>query len=307
VKNSQSKGAWRAAAGIVAAALAVTLSGCASQANPTPTPSSKRISIVASTSVWGKVAEAVGGDLVEVTSLIDSPNQDPHSYVATARDRLAVENADIVIMNGGGYDDFMQTLVDQDETPGVTVDAYQAAGDDQTRNEHIWYDFTQVQDVAAVIAAAIEAVDPSTYDAGQQNYDAFRHQLEALTALSKDMMNGLDNLDIVETEPIASYLLNSMGFNDVTPASFTKAVEEERDIPPLALKEVQDKIKYAQIGFMAMNPATSTAQTKALETQCKTDGVAVIYFSELPDTNQSYIDWMNANVQQVRKQTGVGQ
>ena len=307
MKKSQSKGAWRAAAGILAAALAVTLSGCTSQANPTPTSSSNKISIVASTSVWGKVAEAVGGDLVEVTSLIDSPNQDPHSYVATARDRLAVENADIVIMNGGGYDDFMQTLVDQDETPGVTVDAYQAAGDDQTRNEHIWYDFTQVQDVAAVIAAAIEAVDPSTYDTGQQNYDAFRHQLEALTALSKDMMNGLDNLDIVETEPIASYLLKSMGFNDVTPASFTKAVEEERDIPPLALKEVQDKIKYALIGFMAMNPATSTAQTKALETQCKSDGVAVIYFSELPDANQSYIDWMSENVQQVRKQTGVGQ
>ena len=292
---------------MVAAALAMTLSACSNQPNPTPSPSPVKISIVASTSVWGKVAQAIGGELVEVTSIIDSPNQDPHSYVATARDRLAVENADIVIMNGGGYDDFMQTLVDQDETPGVTVDAYQAAGDDQTRNEHIWYDFVQVQDVAAVIAAAIEAVDPSSADVGQRNFDAFRHQLEALTALSKDMMIGLDNLDIIETEPIASYLLSSMGFNDVTPASFTKAVEEERDIPPLALKEVQDKIKYALIGFMAMNLATETAQTKALEEQCQSDGVAVIYFSELPPSEKTYIEWMNENVQQVRKQTGVGQ
>ena len=292
---------------MVVAALAMTLSACSNQPNPTPSPSPVKISIVASTSVWGKVAQAIGGELVEVTSIIDSPNQDPHSYVATARDRLAVENADIVIMNGGGYDDFMQTLVDQDETPGVTVDAYQAAGDDQTRNEHIWYDFVQVQDVAAVIAAAIEAVDPSSADVGQRNFDAFRHQLEALTALSKDMMIGLDNLDIIETEPIASYLLSSMGFNDVTPASFTKAVEEERDIPPLALKEVQDKIKYALIGFMAMNLATETAQTKALEEQCQSDGVAVIYFSELPPSEKTYIEWMNENVQQVRKQTGVGQ
>ena len=292
---------------MVVAALAMTLSACSNQPNPTPSPSPVKISTVASTSVWGKVAQAIGGDLVEVTSIIDSPNLDPHSYVATARDRLAVENADIVIMNGGGYDDFMQTLVDQDETPGVTVDAYQAAGDDQTRNEHIWYDFVQVQDVAAVIAAAIEAVDPSSADVGQRNFDAFRHQLEALTALSKDMMIGLDNLDIIETEPIASYLLSSMGFNDVTPASFTKAVEEERDIPPLALKEVQDKIKYALIGFMAMNLATETAQTKALEEQCQSDGVAVIYFSELPPSEKTYIEWMKENVQQVRKQTGVGQ
>ena len=59
----------------VAALSALTLAACA----PASTQSDK-FQIVASTNVWGDIAKQVGGDLVEVTSLIDNANQDPHSY-----------------------------------------------------------------------------------------------------------------------------------------------------------------------------------------------------------------------------------
>ena len=305
--TSKASMAKRAISLMLAASASLLLVGCSPSASPTASPSDAKISIVASTSVWGSVAEAIGGDLVEVNSIIDSASMDPHSYSATARDRLAVNEADIVVMNGGGYDDFMQSLVDQDDTPAITIDAFQAAGDDQTRNEHIWYDFVQVQDVAAVIAGAIEAIDASTFDEGQANFENFKQQLEGLTALSAGIMTNLDNLDLVLTEPVAAYLLTSMGFNDVTPASFTRAIEEEREVPPLALKEVQDKITYALIGFLAINPATVTAQTEALRKFAMDNGVAVLEFGELPPADTNYIDWMTANVVQVRKLAGIGQ
>jgi len=305
--TSNASMAKRSIAVLLAASASLLLVGCSPSANPSASPSDAKISIVASSSVWGSVAEAIGGDLVEVTSIIDSTSVDPHSYSATARDRLAVNEADIVVMNGGGYDDFMQSLVDQDDTPAITIDAFQAAGDDQTRNEHIFYDFVQVQDVAAVIASAIETVDPSTFDQGQANFDAFRQRLEGLTALSAGIMDSLDNRDVVLTEPVAAYLLTSMGFFDVTPASFTRAIEEEREVPPLALKEVQDKITYALIGFLALNPSTVTAQTEALRKFALANGVAVLEFGELPPANTSYIDWMSANVIKVRKLVGIGE
>jgi len=305
--TSNASMAKRAIAVMLAASASLLMAGCSPSANPSASPSDAKISIVASTSVWGSVAEAIGGDLVEVTSIIDSTAMDPHSYSATARDRLAVNQADIVVMNGGGYDDFMQSLVDQDETPAITIDAFQAAGDDQTRNEHIFYDFVQVQDVAAVIAGAIEAVDRSTFVEGQANFEAFKQRLEGLTAMSAGIMTNLDNPDVVLTEPVAAYLLTSMGFNDVTPAAFTRAIEEEREVPPLALKEVQDKITYALINFLALNPATVTAQTQALKNFAMANGVAVLEFGELPPANTKYIDWMTANVVQVRKLAGIGQ
>lgn len=70
------------------------------------------VSIVASTSVYGELASALVGDAAEVTSIIDSATQDPHEYEATARDQLAVQEADLVILNGGGYDHFMEDLVE---------------------------------------------------------------------------------------------------------------------------------------------------------------------------------------------------
>ncbi len=71
-----------------------------------------KVHVVASTDVYGSLVALVGGDAVEVTSLIDSASQDPHSFEASARDRLAIAGADLVIVNGGGYDPFMDALLD---------------------------------------------------------------------------------------------------------------------------------------------------------------------------------------------------
>ena len=72
-----------------------------------------RIAVVASTNVYGDLVEAVGGDRVEVTSIVSKPTQDPHSYEATAQDRLAVSKARLVVENGGGYDSFLGPLVQE--------------------------------------------------------------------------------------------------------------------------------------------------------------------------------------------------
>lgn len=76
------------------------------------------LSIVTSTNVYGEIASAVGGEDVEVTSIVNSLSQDPHSYEATVQDKLAVSEADLVIENGGGYDVFLERLA---EETGVTT------------------------------------------------------------------------------------------------------------------------------------------------------------------------------------------
>src|SRR3954468_22454305 len=69
------------------------------------------VRVVASTDVYGDLVATIGGDRVEVTSVIDDPSADPHSYEANVRTQLAVSRADLVVENGGGYDDFMRTLL----------------------------------------------------------------------------------------------------------------------------------------------------------------------------------------------------
>ncbi|MCL2849265.1 MAG: zinc ABC transporter substrate-binding protein, partial [Micrococcales bacterium] len=121
----------------IAAALLLcvrVLTGCGSS------PDDEHLSIVTSTNVWADVAAQVGGDLVEVTSIIGSSG-DPHSFDASARVQLTLSKADLVIVNGGGYDDFATTLLDGLTTPppavtAVTVFTELHGADD---NEHVWY------------------------------------------------------------------------------------------------------------------------------------------------------------------------
>jgi zinc/manganese transport system substrate-binding protein len=102
-----------AASALVLPALA--LAGCAGTPTEAEDTSAEgdAFRIVASTSVYSSIAEQLVGDAAEVSAIVDSPTQDPHSYEATARDRLAVEGADLVILNGGGYDHFMEELAEE--------------------------------------------------------------------------------------------------------------------------------------------------------------------------------------------------
>lgn len=140
-----------AAAGVLTAA-ALVLAACApGEPSAEPTTSEPRtgvISVVASTNVWASVAEWIGGDetgefgssLVEVVAIVDDPSVDPHSYEASARDQLAVSEAELIIANGGGYDTFMDQLVSARESEDYiflkVVEGEHIHGDEHSEDEH---------------------------------------------------------------------------------------------------------------------------------------------------------------------------
>ena len=88
-----------------------------------------------------------------MTSIIDDPDQDPHEYEADARTQLALSKADLVVRNGGGYDDFIDTMLAAAGNDDVVViDAVELSGFDADAadfNEHVWYDYPTVGKVVA--------------------------------------------------------------------------------------------------------------------------------------------------------------
>ncbi|WP_285136573.1 zinc ABC transporter substrate-binding protein [Microbacterium sp. lyk4-40-TSB-66] len=111
---------------VIGAASVLALAGCAGGA-PTATSSGAaagdKVTVVASTDVYGSIAQAIGGDFVEVQSIITSSSQDPHEYEASAQDQLTLKNAGLVIENGGGYDAFMESLVEASGTTAPVITA----------------------------------------------------------------------------------------------------------------------------------------------------------------------------------------
>ncbi|MFT4258303.1 metal ABC transporter substrate-binding protein [Microbacterium sp.] len=127
----------RTASAFALASVAVlALSGCASGTNDADgtgeggaDAGGDGIRVVASTNVYGDIAAQIGGDHVEVSSIIASLAQDPHEYEASASDQLTVKNAQLIIENGGGYDAFIETLRDASGSDADVVTAVEYSDD----------------------------------------------------------------------------------------------------------------------------------------------------------------------------------
>src|SRR6478609_10761823 len=161
------------------AAAALALTGCSAASSGSSTDDGK-VRIVASTNVYGDIASTIAGDAVEVTSIMDDPAQDPHSFEASAQNQLAISKADIVIENGGGYDDFVDTMLKaapNDER--VVLNAVDISGkktDGGGLNEHVWYDFPTVQKVADRLVTALATADPSQKSTFEANAKSFEEE-----------------------------------------------------------------------------------------------------------------------------------
>lgn len=118
-----------------AAALAVSMTAC-STANDTQKKdaagdaAADKPTVYASTDVWASVAKAVVGDNADVITSIDQPNLDPHSYEASVKDKKLVNQASVVIVNGGGYDDWALQLAKSADNKPTVLNAVELAGID---------------------------------------------------------------------------------------------------------------------------------------------------------------------------------
>lgn len=72
--------------------------------------SSDKLNVVSTLDFYGETAKAVLGKNGTVTSLIDNPNIDPHDFEATTKTAKQTANADVIIRNGAGYDDWIKNF-----------------------------------------------------------------------------------------------------------------------------------------------------------------------------------------------------
>jgi zinc/manganese transport system substrate-binding protein len=291
-------------------ALTLTLSACSPVESETIEPFDG-LTIVSSTNVWGDIAQSVAGDGVRVISIIDSFGQDPHSYEASARDQLAVNEADIVVANGGGYDSFIDVLADaaggfeilyaylpdeHSEEEAPEEEATDDGHDHGHENEHVWYDFHVVEDFATRLAEQLGTLDPDGATEYAENLVEFLGEMERLQDDVARAGQNYQGYSVLSSEPVADYLLDALGFENITPSDFSQAIEEERDLSPKVLLEVQELLKNKLVKLFVVNTQTGSSQIDSLVSLAKDNGIAVVEMSELLPEGISYSEWMSNNI-----------
>jgi zinc/manganese transport system substrate-binding protein len=286
---------------VVATATALALAACSSSDPETPAADGA-VAVVTSTNVYGDIVEQVGGDLVDVTAIIDDPSADPHSYEASAQTQLALSKAALVVENGGGYDDFVDTMLDAIDNEPVVVNAVEVSGKDTggDLNEHVWYDFPTVRAVAGAIAdelSSIDAAHASTYAA---NAATFQGKVDDLIAGTDAIKAEHAGTGVAITEPVPLYLLENAGLVNKTPEEFSEAIEEETDVPPAALQDTIALFSSHAVSALVYNSQTTGTETERVLSAAKDAGVAVVPVTETLPEGTDYVSWMTANIDAVR-------
>ena len=295
------------------AVAAIGLVGCStsptSSPASSPTPSSAAsgaglVNVVASTNVYGDIVKTIGGAVVVVTSIIDDPEKDPHEYEADARTQLALSKAQLVIENGGGYDDFMDTMLNSAQTKPTVINVADVSGRNQHPsdgefNEHLWYDFPTVEKLAAQLVTDLSAAAPGQAATFNSNAKAFTAQLDQLQQDEAAIKAKHAGEGVAITEPVPLYLLEAAGLVNKTPETFGAAIEEDTDVPPAVLKETEDLFDTKQVKLLAYNQQTTGPQTEAVLAAAKRNNIRVVPVTETLPTDQSYLSWMQANLRAV--------
>ena len=99
------------------------------------------IKVVAAENFYGKLAETIGGEYVEVYNIMNS-SVDPHSFVSSPRDMKSINYADIIIYNGSNYDPWIKHLLKlkDKEKNFVAIDVSLLTDLHYDPNPHIWFD-----------------------------------------------------------------------------------------------------------------------------------------------------------------------
>ncbi|TQF75089.1 ABC transporter permease [Rhodococcus spelaei] len=320
-----------AAVGLAAAAL-IAVSACSATATGSaPVADGQRVSIVASTNVWGSVAEAVAGDRADVKSIVTDPSADPHSYEASPRDAAALTDANLVVYNGGGYDGFLDDIL-RNTRDKRTVNAFELYGSetdlhgDHTQvaepaatesdshdghshdnggvNEHVWYDMPTVDAVAQKIAAELGRLDPANAEAYTANAAAFHEKLHAVTAITDAIAKEHPQAPVAQTEPIAHYLLAAANLRDETPEDFTKAIEDGNDPPPAAIAATRNLLADKKVGALVYNSQTQDKVTRDIRGAAEAAGIKVVEVTETLPEGVDYITWQTNNAEQLAAALG---
>ena len=281
----------------VAATVLLSVAGCGS--TDQQSSGNDRLTVVASTDVWGSVARAVAGDAANVEPIIDDPSADPHSYESTPTDAAEVANADLVVFNGGGYDDFMsQILQEAGNTPTVQAFALEqqkpADGDEQ--NEHVWYDLAVAQGVAQQIAEKLGQLAPAQAQQLTARAQAFQTEIDGLAGKLSSIAASHGGQRVAMTEPLAQSLITAARLVDATPPEFLEAVEEETDPPAAAFAATQELFSQRQVQALIYNPQAETPVTSQIRAAAEAAGIPVVTMTETLPENTDYRGWMSTQI-----------
>jgi zinc/manganese transport system substrate-binding protein len=270
-----------------------------------------RMSVVATFSILGDLVRNVGGDEVEVATLV-GPNANVHVYSPTPADAKSLAVAKAVFVNGLGLEGWMTRLIVASGTKASVVVCSDGIKplerEDQQRvghevmDPHAWQSVANAKIYVANIRDGLSRAEPSKKDVYYANATSYLGKLDALEKEVKEIIGGSppERRKIITTHAAFGYFADAYGMQFISPEGVSSDAEPSaRDVA-----EIIAQIKKHNIPAVFLENVIDPRllQEIARETGAKIGGT--LYSDALSEANgpaASYIELMRNNIRQFAK------
>ncbi len=288
-----------------AAALAVAVAGCGTSATPAASANATTvISAIGAENEYANVLAQIGGHYVHVSSILNNPNTDPHTFESSPSVASEVSAAQLIVQNGVGYDTFMNKIESASPNPARKVITAQTVLGlpDSTPNPHLWYDPKTMPAVAKVMAADLSALRPAHKAFFQARLKAFDRSLTPWLNAIAAFKAKYPGTPVATTEPVADYMLQAAGTRNLTPFTFQADIMNGVDPSPQDISLENGFFTQHKVKVFCYNQQVVDALTTSIRQTALKAGVPVVgVYETMPTPGYDYQSWMLAEVNALRK------
>ena len=293
--------ALSAAAALLAALLATACSSATAAGN---TGSSASIQAIGAENEYANVIQQIGGKYVQVTAIMSNPNTDPHTFEASPAVAREISNASLIVQNGVGYDTWASDI--EKAVPASSrkiVDVQQLLGlPDSTPNPHLWYNPATMPKVATAIANDLAAIQPAHASYFKANAATFTQSLSAWTQAIAAFKAAHPNTPVATTEPVADYMLQAAGADNMTPWAFQADIMNGTDPSPQNVAAEKALFTQHKVKVFLYNQQVTDTLTDSFIDLAHANGVPVVgVYETMPTPGYDYQTWMTAEVNALDK------
>lgn len=273
-------------------ALVLTLTACSTKREVNT--NNHKVDIVTSTNIYANIAKNVVGKHGEVQAIIKNGDTDPHDFEPTTNSAKEVANANIVISNGLGYDDWMTKLADSNDIHMTKV-GEELMGLKQGDNPHIWYNLDMPKKYVNYIVKRSSKIDPKHASYFRKNGQTYLNKIQSIKQLAAKI-DAKHAKPVYVSEPVFDYALERCHFKIGNPA-FEEAVENETDPSAQVVHNMQESIKHKKISFFVNNVQASSSTVNGMVKLANQNQIPVLKVRETMPNGTNYYHWMKNNYQ----------
>jgi zinc/manganese transport system substrate-binding protein len=251
-----------------------------------------RLKVVAAENFYGDIARQIGGDDVEVASILSSPDQDPHLFETTPSIIRKVSAAHVVVLNGADYDRWISQLVSAAPRAERTIIvAAQLLNKKQGDNPHLWYEPGTMPAVAQALAEAFTKDDPAHAAQYTSRLRAFSASIARLNEKIDEIRSKYAGVWVTATEPVFGYMASALGL-EIRNEGFQLAAMNDTEPSARQIAAFERDLREHKVKVLLYNKQTSTKMTQRMLDIARNSHIPVVGVTETQPIGLSYQDWM---------------